>query len=252
MNKNKPILTVFIYAYNHEKSIKKSIESVLEQKTKYKYVIWLLEDCSTDKTLDICKNLAKNNPDKIELMAQPVNSYPEHILKARTKLKTKYFTILEGDDYWCDDKKIETAISFLEKNKKYVTFAHDTQYFDHKAGTKKSLVHDIHKIEITNPVTIESAPYLHMSSRLHRSVIDFKKNPVKGDIYLYYSFLDRGPLYYHDKIMSVYNIEGKGEWSKLSFRDQQKRADKAQHNLNRTFKYRHDRVFSSNVSNKKN
>lgn len=246
--KRKLLLTVLITAYNHEDSIAECIESVLEQKTKYPFTIWILEDCSTDRTLSICEEYANKKPEVIRLIAQPKNTRGKHAAEARKHLSTKYFTILEGDDKWCDKDKIKVAIDILEENPEYITFAHDTLYNNIKEDTRQSLVHDIHKAKIKNPVTLESAPYLHTSSRVHRNVIDLRKNPIRGDIYLYYAFLDKGLLYYHDKVMSVYNITGKGMWSSLNPSQQASRMDVSQYKLNKLLGYRHDQYFTGRVS----
>ena len=53
------ILTCYLITYNQEHCIAKAIESILEQKTKYKYLIKILDDASTDKTFDVCYEYAK-------------------------------------------------------------------------------------------------------------------------------------------------------------------------------------------------
>lgn len=249
IKKEEPILTVLLLTYNHEASISAAIESILEQKTSYVYVIWILEDCSTDGTLKICKDYAARYPKLIKLIAQPKNTKFKHILEARKKLDTKYFATLEGDDKWCHKNKIQLAIDTLEKNPEYVTFAHDTLFNYIHTGEQRSLVHDIHKVKLKNPVTFADYPqHLHNSSRVYRRVIDFNKNPIMGDTLTFYSFLDKGPLYYHDEIMSVYNYTGKGAWSKLNSAQRAVTTDRAQYNCNKKLGYRHDDFFTSRVS----
>lgn len=249
---NQPILTVLLLTYNHEASISTAIESILEQKTSYPYVIWILEDCSTDNTLKICKDYAIRYPDKIKLIAQPVNTKLKHNLEARKQLNTKYFATLEGDDRWCHKNKIQLAIDTLEKNPKYVMFAHDTLFNYVNTGEQRSLVHDIHKANLKNPVTFADNPrHLHNSSRVYRRIIDFNKEPIVGDTLTFYYFLDKGPLYYHDDIMSVYNFTGNGIWSKLSPAKQVVTVDKAQYMCNKRLEYRHDDFFTNKTSQPK-
>ena len=143
---NSILLTVIIFTYNQKDSIAKAVDSVLEQETTYPYEIWLCDDCSTDGTTAICIDYAQRFPDKIKLFTQPVNTYSSsaniaHFEIALKKVNTKYLSILEGDDAWCDSKKIQIALDFLENNPQYITFAHDTLFNDMVNGTKKSLVH---------------------------------------------------------------------------------------------------------------
>lgn len=221
MTKKEILLTIIILAYNHEGPIAKAIESVLEQKTEYPYEIWVCEDCSTDNTLEICKKYAQEYPDKIKLFAQPVNTFnlpPEqnHVHQAFRRLDTKYFCYLDGDDYWCDENKIQIALDILENNPEYSTFAHDTLIKNHLENTEYSFVHDEYKIEIENPVVFGTeAPFLLSSSRIHRHVVDFSKKNIAVDYLIFFSALEKGPLFYYDKIMAVYNINNKGHWCSL-------------------------------------
>jgi glycosyltransferase involved in cell wall biosynthesis/SAM-dependent methyltransferase len=253
LNDDLPLLTVIIFTYNQEDCISQAVESVLEQETTYPFEIWLCDDCSTDNTAIICDDYAKRHPDIIKLFAQPANTTSDpnkipHNEIAIKKVKTKYFCVLDGDDYWCDKNKIQIALDVLENDPEYVTFAHDTAYNDTVNKTKKSLVHEIHRVEIQNPVIFENAPYLHTSSRIHRNVIKFTENRnVNGDIFLLYMYLDKGPLYYYDKIMSVYNISGKGVWSGLSDSAKKKALAISQYKLNEYFDYRYDIFFTRRV-----
>lgn len=251
------LLTVIILTYNHETSVAETLDSVLVQKTRYPYEIWLCDDCSTDRTLLICQDYAKRYPDKVKIFSQPVNTYSNphkifHLETAVRNVKTKYFCYLDGDDTWCDDQKIQIALDILENRPEYVTFAHDTLYNHWEDNTKKSLVHDIHKVEIKNPVFLEDAPYLHASSRIYRNVVNFSKNTrIRGDIYLFYFYLDKGPLYFYDKIMSVYNITGVGMWSgvstKVAERERLRNLDSYQ--LNKYFNYKYDKYFTRRAGN---
>lgn len=255
MDNNDIMLTVIIVTYNHEDSIAKALDSVLEQETTYPYEIWLCEDCSTDATLSICKDYAKRYPDKIKLFTQTVNTYSDlhkvfHYVTALKSVKTKYLCMLDGDDAWCDKKKIQIALDILEDKPEYVIFAHDTMYNNRIKNTRKSMVHEIFKTEIQNPVTFETAPFFHTSARIYRNVVKFSKKTNFGDIYLFYSYLDKGPLYYYDKIMSVYNKTGKGVWSGLPHGDGKKISLLLNGTLNKYFNYKYDLFFTRKVHEK--
>mgnify|MGYP001234657852 CR=1 FL=1 len=257
MDKNPVMLTVIIVTFNQKDYIAKALDSVLEQETEYLYQIWLCDDCSTDGTLLICEEYAKRYPDKIKLFAQPQNTFsdPRQVFHGHVAIKnvnTKYWCCLDGDDAWCDPQKIQIALSVLENNPEYVTFAHDTLCVDVENKTKRSQVHEIHRIEIQNPLVFENAPYLHTSARVHRSVIKYsKKSKIHGDIYLFYSYLDKGPLYYYDKIMSVYNITGRGTWSGLSVAVIERLAVIDNYQLNKYFNCRYDEYFTRRARNPK-
>lgn len=60
MKKIKPVVSVCVLTYNHEKFIKECIDSILKQKTNFFYEVIIGDDGSTDMTQDICQNYKKN------------------------------------------------------------------------------------------------------------------------------------------------------------------------------------------------
>ena len=125
MNKN-PIVTILMPAYNHERYISQAIESVLAQKTNYPYELLIHDDCSTDSTLTIAQNYATNFYDKIKIFTEEEN---QGLLKSYKRLieqsNGKYLAILESDDYWLDENKLQIQIDFLESNSDYGIVAGD-------------------------------------------------------------------------------------------------------------------------------
>ena len=104
-NKN-PILTVFLLTYNHVETIEKCILSLLNQNTKFEYIIKILDDASNDGTTAICFEYAKKYPEKIEYILQPFNSKCMHFRKAIESVKTPYWSFIDGDDrHWSGWKR---------------------------------------------------------------------------------------------------------------------------------------------------
>ena len=204
---NQPLLTAVIFTYNHKNSIAKCIESLVNQKTTYPYVIRIYDDCSIDGTSSICKEYAKKYSDKIELAIQEHNTFcgpyeKMQAFQAMQDIQSKYFCIIDGDDYWCNENKIQMALDFLEKNPKYIGWAHDTLQVNEFDGTEVSYIHDICKIDkIKNPVTFSAdAPFFLTSSRIFRNVGFAKEKICPIDYLLYYYHLQKGPIYYEDFI----------------------------------------------------
>ena len=245
------ILTCYIVTYNHGSSIRKAIESVLNQETQYNYLIKILDDCSTDKTTDVCMEFAEKYPEKIQLIIQPENTKGKHASSFFRSINTKYFSILDGDDYWCDKSKIEKAINFLEKNNEYVMWGHDTLWYNPKTKIQRSYVHEDQGIKtVNNPVTYDNYVYTALSARFYRNIIDFKKEYIANhmrDIFIYYLFLDKGPLYYHDEIMSVYVFNNKGVFSSLHTLERAYSRIYSFYKINKYLEYRHDKYFTDLV-----
>src|SRR5207253_6281276 len=60
-------VTVLLTTYNHEKYIAQALKSVLMQETNFDYEIVILEDCSTDGTVEILRAYHTKYPGKIRL-----------------------------------------------------------------------------------------------------------------------------------------------------------------------------------------
>ncbi len=223
------ILTVNVVTYNHERYISKCLDSLLSQKTIFGYIIRIFDDCSTDGTVEICREYAEKYPDKIELHLSSVNlGIIKNPLRAYENINTKYYMYMEGDDYCCDDNKIQMQIDILESNPDCSFCCHDaTLYYENEKvidGTFPNLRAGIYTIEdIKN-----SALYLqsHLCSRIVRTdaiSIDLS-DPEKFlfDITQVYELFQKGNMFFIDKIMSVYRVSGNGIWNRRSLIDKYK------------------------------
>lgn len=157
--KQLPLLTAIIFTYNHNDTIAKCIESLVNQKTSYPYEIHIWDDASIDGTSDICRKYAAQYPEKIKLIVQEKNTFcgpycEMQSFAAIKSIRTPYFCIIDGDDCWCDENKIQIALDFLENHPEYVGFAHDTLQVNKYDNTIHSYVHDLLKQDIQNPVVL--------------------------------------------------------------------------------------------------
>lgn len=120
MSESKKMVSVCMITYNHEKYISQAIEGVLMQEAFFNIELIIADDCSTDKTLQICRYYQKKHPDIVRIINRKANLgvIPNFIdcLKASTG---KYIALCEGDDYWIDPLKIQKQVLFLEANQEY-------------------------------------------------------------------------------------------------------------------------------------
>ncbi|SFN33009.1 glycosyltransferase [Salegentibacter flavus] len=113
-------VSIFMLTYNQENFIAQAIEGVLMQKTSFVYQLVIGEDCSTDKTREICKEYATKFPEKIKLLLNEKNiGLGANYVKTYAECTGKYLAICDGDDYWIDPLKLQKQVDFLEKNPDY-------------------------------------------------------------------------------------------------------------------------------------
>lgn len=118
-NNDMNLCSVLMITYNHEKYIAQAIDSVLMQKTNFDYEIVIGEDCSTDRTREIVLEYKAKHPDKIKLLLQKKNvGMMQNFIDTLNTCTGKYIALLEGDDYWTDQYKLQKQVEILEKNDK--------------------------------------------------------------------------------------------------------------------------------------
>lgn len=117
-------VSVYMMTYFHENYVRQAIESVLSQKTSYRFELVISDDCSQDGTVDILREYAEKYPGIIRVNINKTNlGIPANIFKARTMCRGRYITNLSGDDYWIDDSKIETETRFMDEHPEYSAVA---------------------------------------------------------------------------------------------------------------------------------
>ncbi len=118
-------VSVVLISYNQEAYIKEAIKSILNQKVNFNYELILADDCSKDKTFQIMEEYAKKYPEKIVLLKRKQNlGATKNQLDASLHAKGKYLTVLEGDDYWSNENKLQTQVDFLENHPEYIGISH--------------------------------------------------------------------------------------------------------------------------------
>jgi len=75
MNEKDIMVSVVCLAYNHERYIRKALESFVMQVTNFRYEIIIHDDASTDNTANIIREYEKKYPDLIHPIYQTENQY---------------------------------------------------------------------------------------------------------------------------------------------------------------------------------
>jgi glycosyltransferase involved in cell wall biosynthesis len=248
-----PIITIFIVTYNQEDTIERTIKSVVEQKISYPYIIHILDDCSTDNTSNICKQYERLYPDIVKVTIEPSNTKCDNSRRELSIITTKYWAIVEGDDYWCDENRIQRALDFLEKNEKYVGYATDYLVQTKEKSFSGAESTGVDLDSLNNEIHMNSGLYIHTAARVLRNIVDFKPlihHKCFGDALQWAVYLDKGPIYFDKRITSVYNLCGSGMWTNYSEQEKLYRNEVLSYELNKLFNFRHDYIFSISISEK--
>jgi glycosyltransferase involved in cell wall biosynthesis len=158
---NKPLVTVHMCTYDRADFISKALESVQSQ-TYDNLEILVLDDNSSDNTAEIVRNYSQSDS-RIKYHKNESNvGITTNRNRALSLSNGKYIAVLDSDDYWIDENKIEDQVKFLESNPdfavigSYAKFVNekDEEVFTYKPETKHDAI--IKKILIKNQLVHSS------------------------------------------------------------------------------------------------
>lgn len=145
-------VSVCITTYNKEKYIERTLLSALNQITDFDYEIIISDDCSKDSTVSVINNIIKKHPqgNLVKLYAQEKNlTVNPNMLFVFSKCNGKYIAMLDGDDEWIDENKLQKQFNFLENNVEFSAVGTDSnivylqkdtvETFSHFAGSELSI-----------------------------------------------------------------------------------------------------------------
>jgi glycosyltransferase involved in cell wall biosynthesis len=127
----KPVVSICMNTYRHERFIRQAIEGVMMQQTTFAVQLVIGEDCSDDLTRTICEEMAKQYNQKIKLLPSDRNYGQNNNLSRTIQACTgKYIAMCEGDDYWIDPHKLQKQVEFLEDHPDCVMCFHPINTVD--------------------------------------------------------------------------------------------------------------------------
>lgn len=214
------MVSVVCTVFNHERYIRQCLDSLVSQKTDFKYEILIHDDASTDKSAVIIEEYAERYPDKIILVLQKENQYsqginPTNILLERAK--GKYIAICEGDDFWTSEEKLQRQVDFMEVNPEYSLCVH-AAYYAHENGkidTKSFFkAYETGKTVDTDEI-LKGWRFATNSILYRRDVrksldIPYRGKCENGDFALLVYLSLQGKVYYMPECMSAYRVSSVG------------------------------------------
>ncbi|MBZ9686518.1 glycosyltransferase [Clostridium estertheticum] len=129
-------VNVGVLAYNHEKYIVDCLNSIIKQKGDFNLNIIICEDKSTDGTAGIVEayinNVEVGKNVTFEFLKGKVNlgmvKNIKRLLKACSK--SRYTALMDGDDYWADENKLQIHIEFMESHPQCSISFDDILFYD--------------------------------------------------------------------------------------------------------------------------
>ena len=110
----KPLFTIITVCYNSEKSIEKTIQSVLNQ-TYMNYEYLIIDGDSTDGTVEIIKSYIHNFRGRMYLVSEKDEGWYDAMNKGIRLSEGHFIVFINSDDYFADDA-LRIVAEYIEKN----------------------------------------------------------------------------------------------------------------------------------------
>lgn len=134
MNEN--IITIGFPVYNVERYVERSLRSALDQDFQYEYEVLIVDDCGTDKSMDIVKRVCSAHPhgDRVRIIRHEEN---KGLGAARNTIienaTSKYLFFLDSDD-WMKSECLSTLYNIAEAKNAEVVCGSAQKEYEGKEG----------------------------------------------------------------------------------------------------------------------
>ncbi len=128
-----PLVSVIVSCYQHGAFVRQAMDSIVSQKTDFPFEVVVGDDGSSDDSFEILKEYQQLHPEKIRLY----RSFPRlgkeggygivTLIRSMRACRGKYIAVLESDDYWTNENKLQIQADLLESNPECSGSFHDVE-----------------------------------------------------------------------------------------------------------------------------
>lgn len=234
------MISVALATYNGELYLKKQLISIIEQSMPVDEIV-IVDDCSTDNTIEIINDVKKNTSVDIHLFKNKKNiGYKKIFHKAISLCKGDYIFLCDQDDLWYKDKValmmnvmlnnplinvLSTSFEIIDENDNVI----NNKLRKNKANNNlidRTLIKDS-----INKMTIEDVFFSNISQGCSmlltryfaNKFLDFYDFALPHDWFINLLAADMNSLYFYNKILFKYRIHSNNT---IGFKDKQTIQDK--------------------------
>ena len=219
------LVAIHCLIYNQEPYLRDCFEGFIKQKTNFRFVAIVHDDCSKDHSADIILEYAAKYPDIFIPIIETENQWSKAdgaiyriMNKAIDDSGAKYVAYCEGDDYWIDPLKLQKQVDILEADESLMMCCTDRCVVDNTSKVIIEKKGGVVKDNKTGRYNLrdffrEQHQYPTMSvvfRNTHREKVRQKfehtQNKWLGDWTLWICLLCFGDMYYIDEVTCAYRV----------------------------------------------
>ena len=230
-DKDKIIVSVSVITFNHSNYIEKTLNSILNQKTSFRFEILIHDDASEDDTPNIIEKFRQNFPNIIFPIYQTENQYnffkknispnnpPLNYVNFK-RARGEFIAMCDGDDFWQNENKLELQVNEMNNYQNIDVSFHGLEIFNHKSDkstekliSKNNKIFNTKKIILFHHRLYTSTVTMMIRRRLVDILPQFYFKVPTEDFYLLLFGSKRGGALYIAKVLSTYNLFVPNSWS---------------------------------------
>lgn len=226
MQQEEPILVaIHCLVYNHEPYLRDCFEGFVMQKTNFRFVAIVHEDCSTDNSAAIIREYETKYPDIFRPIYETENQYSKHdgslervMNDAIDATGAKYIAMCEGDDYWTDPYKLQKQVDILEAEETLMACCTDCSIVDHHSVLLNERRGGVVKDDVPGRYNLRdffrdnhqyptlSVVYRNTHASEVRAKYHHTENAFLGDWTLWICLLIYGDMYFLNEVTCAYRV----------------------------------------------
>lgn len=243
-------VSVVVVTCNHEAYIETALRSVLGQRTSFDFEVIVSEDASTDRTRTIVEDWQARHPDRVHVIVSERSiATNEVVARGFRAARGEYVALLDGDDYWTSDHKLQTQADHLDAHPELSLCFHNAEVVDDD-GTciRPRYTPEPRSARSTLEELWGGNPFATCTSMFRRAAVatipdgyaDFF--PIT-DWPLYVLFAEQGDVGYIPVVMGAYRVHAAGLYSRRSVQGKLDSVDAFYRRVNEWLGFRHDRAI---------
>jgi glycosyltransferase involved in cell wall biosynthesis len=239
-------VSVLILAYNHERYIAQAIDGVLAQKLGCALEVIIAEDCSTDRTREIVADYARRYPDVIRPRFQNRNvGLSRNLLAGLMACTGDYIAVLDGDDYWTAEDKLQRQVNFLGLHPGFSICAHRVQKVFEDGSSPPEIYPALPRREasfdeLLRAMFVQTVTAVVRADLVHPLPSWFREHGFDWPFFLLLAA--KGKIHVMEDVMAVYRVHPEGLWSGGTNVRRLKLAIECMTQINEHFRHRHHSV----------
>lgn len=212
-----PLVSVIVLTYCQQSTVGQTIDNILSQRVNFPFEIVIGEDASpSDDTRAVCEQYATDHPDIIRLMPKAPNKGIVHnYIDCLRACKGQYIAVCAGDDWWCDEDKLQMQVDFLQSNPDYVLVHTEVKYLDVSTGViaenkpRRNIPQGDVSTELFKHHFVQAPTACYRRDALSVELIDdlYSQNFAMEDLPLWLILAQQGKFYHSDRQTVVYRID---------------------------------------------